>query len=621
MVGEGKDGVQSTEMTGLDSLPKTLNTNADGTPSNINRPRLDTPTLNAPPTAAVAGSKSSADEATGWRIRLWRKMTSSNRSPSQMLDDYRCREEPYVALPGDGDAISAVYAELNSVTGSIHRPGLDSMSAYPPYHLNTYSEIHEPRVLSLAPPPYAHSASSTVHHAHPHSHPHHHTLHLQRMLSDGTYENAGYAMERGLVLLEHHNNESGSGCASTPSSAYYSDLSNSDRSAGTHPPQLWGRPGGVRNVETPAARDRRKACHIVATVSCTSIIVNLFGLAISCRSRFKWFPTTSRFRMHQRWRHFRWATVTETTLAPPPAVRVTPPWILKLSRIFRAAAIRLRSTTLPNGRCHRFPAASCSARSVDTPTPSTTPTCRPWTICLSCPLYRWPRKPRPFCRPASIVRWLAFPRNTFENISSWLHASFSHLSIDPLWFFGTEKQNKRKHIFLRSFIMCCAKMIDSPVFILYRPTQVRMGQLQVRSTPTISSFLHSFDTSQRAKSHPTSEPTIEPSIPPSQPPRPWWRRTLLVITLFHPVRRAPLFAPSYQVLGKIFHASFFFAIPPFISHRTWSDWALRGLRGFHPLRCFFFIWYLRERVCTKTSTISNTLQTFTSSIKVEAYRW
>ena len=247
MVGEGKDGVQSTEMTGLDSLPKTLNTNADGTPSNINRPRLDTPTLNAPPTAAVAGSKSSADEATGWRIRLWRKMTSSNRSPSQMLDDYRCREEPYVALPGDGDAISAVYAELNSVTGSIPRPGLDSMSAYPPYHLNTYSEIHEPRVLSLAPPPYAHSASSTVHHAHPHSHPHHHTLHLQRMLSDGTYENAGYAMERGLVLLEHHNNESGSGCASTPSSAYYSDLSNSDRSAGSHPPQLWGRPGKERS--------------------------------------------------------------------------------------------------------------------------------------------------------------------------------------------------------------------------------------------------------------------------------------------------------------------------------------------------------------------------------------
>jgi hypothetical protein len=225
MVGEGKDGVQTTEMTGLDSLPKTISTNPDSS-STMSRPRLDTPTIPppCPNGAAAAADKNRSEVSTGWRVKLWRKMT--NRSASQILDDYRSKEEPYVALPGDGDAISAVYAELNSVTGSIHRPTLDSN--YPPYHLNTYSEIREPRT-GLAPHP---------HSLHPH-HPHH-SLHLRRLLSDGTYENAGYAMERGIVLLEH--NESGSGCASTPSSAYYSDLSNSDRSGGSHLAHAWNRP-------------------------------------------------------------------------------------------------------------------------------------------------------------------------------------------------------------------------------------------------------------------------------------------------------------------------------------------------------------------------------------------
>lgn len=231
MVGEGKDGVQTTEMTGLDSLPKTGSGNADAG-STINRPRLETPTLNPYPTngaSSISGGagrraacevKSANEAATGWRVKLWRRMMgTANRSASQMLDDYRSREEPYVALPGDGDAISAVYAELNSVTGSIHRTTADA--TYPaPYHLNTYSEIREPRT-ALAPPAALHS------------------LHLRRLLSDGTYENAGYALERGLVLLEH--NESGSGSASTPSSAYYSDLSNSDRS-GSHVPHPWSRP-------------------------------------------------------------------------------------------------------------------------------------------------------------------------------------------------------------------------------------------------------------------------------------------------------------------------------------------------------------------------------------------
>jgi len=61
-------------------------------------------------------------------------------------------------------------------------------------------------------------------------------FHLRRLLSDGTYENAGYALERGVILVEH---DAGSvGCASTPSSAYYSDLSGSN-SGGSHQHPPW----------------------------------------------------------------------------------------------------------------------------------------------------------------------------------------------------------------------------------------------------------------------------------------------------------------------------------------------------------------------------------------------
>lgn len=220
MVGEGKDGVQTTEMTATDTMPKSYASNTDTSSSTMTRPRLDTPTLN--PTPSYTTRKDPVEENSDWRVKIWRKMMKSNRPRSQTRDEVRPREEAYVALPGDADAVSAVYAELNSITGPVHRP-MQALVNYPPYNLNTYSEIREPRTGLTAPP----------------------SLHLRRLLSDGTYENAAYAVERGMVLLEH---DSSSGCASTPSSAYYSDLSNSDRSGlHQHP---WNRPRKRNNSES-----------------------------------------------------------------------------------------------------------------------------------------------------------------------------------------------------------------------------------------------------------------------------------------------------------------------------------------------------------------------------------
>ncbi|XP_057373431.1 uncharacterized protein LOC130694380 [Daphnia carinata] len=242
MVGEGKEGVvqsNASELSGMETMPKSYTarqpaeTNGTMT-STLGRPRLETPTMNVVTDSAgqphpmqqlqkqTAKTKPS-ETATGWRVKLWRKMTGSGCNDS----DY-C-QHPYGA--DESDDISAVYAELNSVAGStVHRPS-------PIYHLNTYSEIREPHHVMMPPPPHP------PHPQQPQTSSLAATLHLRRLLSDGTYENAGYALERGVILMEH--DAVSSNCsASTPSSAYYSDLSHSDRSGSLHHQQLMQWAGG-----------------------------------------------------------------------------------------------------------------------------------------------------------------------------------------------------------------------------------------------------------------------------------------------------------------------------------------------------------------------------------------
>lgn len=248
MVGEGKEGVvqTTTELSGMETLPKNYSirpNDSNGTmTSTLGRPRLETPTvMNGMSDLGVQshqleqmskGRSNGPEAGTGWRVKLWRKMTGSTEQAEQQ--DY-C-QNPYLSGGVDqSDDISAVYAELNSVAGStVHRPS-------PIYHLNTYSEIREPHHI-LPPPP----AQPTHHSAA--------TLHLRRLLSDGTYENAGYALERGVILMEH--DAVSSNCsASTPSSAYYSDLSNSDRSGSLHHQQQhWA--GCQNNNNGQAGRPR-----------------------------------------------------------------------------------------------------------------------------------------------------------------------------------------------------------------------------------------------------------------------------------------------------------------------------------------------------------------------------
>lgn len=238
MVGEGKEGVvqsNTSELSGMETMPKNYTARQPGETngtmtSTLGRPRLETPTMNVVTDSSgqphpmeqlqkqMAKANRPAETATGWRVKLWRKMTGS-------ADDSHYCPHPYGA--DESDDVSAVYAELNSVAGStVHRPS-------PIYHLNTYSEIREPHHVMMPPPPHppqpqpAQTSSLAA------------TLHLRRLLSDGTYENAGYALERGVVLMEHLDAVSNSNCsASTPSSAYYSDLSHSDRSASLHHQQL-----------------------------------------------------------------------------------------------------------------------------------------------------------------------------------------------------------------------------------------------------------------------------------------------------------------------------------------------------------------------------------------------
>ncbi|EFX65349.1 hypothetical protein DAPPUDRAFT_117347 [Daphnia pulex] len=162
MVGEGKEGVvgtSTTELAGMETLPKNYTVRQPGESngtmtSTLGRPRLETPTMNVmsdlagqphqlqhlqqlqqlqKQMAGVNNNKSRAAETgTGWRVKLWRKMTG--RSAGDSASDY-C-QDPYMGGVDHSDDISAVYAELNSVAGStgVHRPS-------PIYHLNTYSEI------------------------------------------------------------------------------------------------------------------------------------------------------------------------------------------------------------------------------------------------------------------------------------------------------------------------------------------------------------------------------------------------------------------------------------------------------------------------------------------------
>lgn len=197
MVGEGKEGVvhQNSELM-LETLPKSSESSSSYTPSGssvgsnheMSRPRLCTPTIpNNMDHHRHMKIGAASSQATGWRVKLWRKMTGKSQMTSAM---------------DQSDAISAVYAELNSVSGG----GSSTSGPSSIYHLNTYSEIREPCRRMMI-------------------HPQH--LSRARILnSDGTYENGAYG-DRVLHLLEV--DALSSNCsASTPSSAYYSDLS--DRS-------------------------------------------------------------------------------------------------------------------------------------------------------------------------------------------------------------------------------------------------------------------------------------------------------------------------------------------------------------------------------------------------------
>ena len=135
---------------------------------------------------------------TGWAMKIWRRGSSQERplQPSSSIgSENSYSEEPYI----NADAQSSVYAELSSVSGSTLQ------DAYRSFSMNTYSEIPDP----------AHAISLTSN--------------ARVLNSEGTYENAGY------VLSEPAESSAASTCtpssigsASTPSSAYYSDVSTNE---------------------------------------------------------------------------------------------------------------------------------------------------------------------------------------------------------------------------------------------------------------------------------------------------------------------------------------------------------------------------------------------------------
>ncbi|XP_076054118.1 uncharacterized protein LOC143032842 isoform X2 [Oratosquilla oratoria] len=143
---------------------------------------------------AVPGSGTTTN--TGWSMKLWRRGSSQERPlrpSSSQGSENSYTEEPYV----NADAQSAVYAELNSVTSS------QGVSDYRSCSLNTYSEIPDP----LSPVGVVTNTGG-----------------VRSYVPEATYENAGYVLSEGGV--EHP--ESSVGSTSTPSSAYYSDVSTTE---------------------------------------------------------------------------------------------------------------------------------------------------------------------------------------------------------------------------------------------------------------------------------------------------------------------------------------------------------------------------------------------------------
>ena len=122
------------------------------------------------------GDKPPPPQTNGWK--LWRRGSSQER-PLRPSSSLQGSENSYSEEPCVSDDPSALYAELNS-----------SSSMGVAYSLSTYSEIPEGGALRSG-------------------------------LS--TYENAGYVLSEAGSPLGRHDSSAGS--TSTPSSAYYSDVS------------------------------------------------------------------------------------------------------------------------------------------------------------------------------------------------------------------------------------------------------------------------------------------------------------------------------------------------------------------------------------------------------------
>ena len=238
---DGGGGVQTTEMMDTTALPKSYTIAANSTTnilsaaadqsnhSTLARPRLNTPIVGhdvmnvagvGKPFSTSCATATATNNAGGWGlVQLWRKMLGGGGGGTNqrlsMDQQQRHRkydlDEPYCVMPSssisDAGSISAVYAELNSLVSG---GGGGPMTTSAIYSLNTYSEIRD----------------SPAHHLQ-HHHPMAHHLHLRRLLNgDGTYENAAYTHHQ---QQQQQQMDNGSNCSvSTPSSAYYSDLSNSD---------------------------------------------------------------------------------------------------------------------------------------------------------------------------------------------------------------------------------------------------------------------------------------------------------------------------------------------------------------------------------------------------------
>ena len=157
MVGEGKEGVQTTELTD-ETLPKPQRHHPAGsTLSTLSRPRLSTPVIDghdhvfkSPVTPSSGGGSANHNKNrnSSWGARIWRKMMNPSRRKENDVIMTENDDDVYRSYAGDGDAISAVYAELNGsiaagAPGSVLSQRGQSHSVQSPYQLNTYAEIGE----------------------------------------------------------------------------------------------------------------------------------------------------------------------------------------------------------------------------------------------------------------------------------------------------------------------------------------------------------------------------------------------------------------------------------------------------------------------------------------------